>query len=106
MVSSRLLVSLHMSPGETLDMVDDLCGSSRVVLRRKGTNNEEQQWDQIFSLRAIVGYNETLQPSLREELMALYLFIGVEPPVYLKHATDIAEIIKNLQFLKSVVGVK
>ncbi|PKU86827.1 uncharacterized protein LOC110102400 isoform X1 [Dendrobium catenatum] len=70
------------------------------------TNNEEQHWDQIFSLRAIVGYNETLQPSLREEVMALYLYIGVEPPVSLKHATDIAEINKNLQFLKSVVGVK
>ncbi|XP_020599323.1 uncharacterized protein LOC110038762 isoform X2 [Phalaenopsis equestris] len=84
--------------------VDDV-GVTGLHSHERTRNEEEQLWDQIFSVRAIVGHRATLQPSLGEELMVLYRLIGVEPPPTLKDATDIVEISNSLQVLKSVVGV-
>jgi len=68
--------------------------------------SEEMIWEQIYAVRTIVGYKAALQSSLIDELKALYLFTGVEPPVSLREASDVMEIGNKLDFLKSVIGVK
>ncbi|XP_030529389.1 neurofilament medium polypeptide-like isoform X2 [Rhodamnia argentea] len=67
---------------------------------------EEKIWQQIEAMRKIVGYKAKLQASCIEELKALYLFTGVEPPGSFKDTLDVVELNNKLRFLMSVVGVK
>ncbi|XP_073117524.1 uncharacterized protein [Elaeis guineensis] len=71
----------------------------------KGIYNEEEIWEQISALRAVVGYKAALRSSCVEELRALYLFTGIEPPVSLKDPFDPMEVNDKLCFLKSLVGL-
>ncbi|CAI9090923.1 OLC1v1025814C1 [Oldenlandia corymbosa var. corymbosa] len=68
--------------------------------------SEEKIWDQINALRVIVGYTTSRHKSCIEELKALYIFTGVEPPSSFDKATNLEETADKLQFLMSVVGVK
>lgn len=68
--------------------------------------DEERLWDQIFAMRTIIGSKAMVQASLGEELTALFISVGVEPPLSLKNAPELSEIIDGLRVLKSVVGVK
>ncbi|XVE90530.1 hypothetical protein DITRI_Ditri20bG0085200 [Diplodiscus trichospermus] len=70
------------------------------------TLNSENIWEQINALRTIVGYKAARQETCIDELKALYLFTGIEPPASFKDTSDVAEIDSKLRFLKSVVGVK
>lgn len=66
---------------------------------------EEKIWEEIKGLRKIVGYKATIQKTSIEELKALYIFTGVEPPASFKEPSDLADVDTKLQFLKSIVGV-
>ena len=68
--------------------------------------DEEKVWEQINALRTIVGCTDTPRTSYAEELNALYVFTGVEPPVSTKGPADLSEIDEKLHFLMSIVGVK
>ncbi|URE45368.1 hypothetical protein MUK42_04739 [Musa troglodytarum] len=63
-------------------------------------------WEEISALRTIMGYRAPLRSSTVEELRALYIFTGVEPPISLKDPSNMMEIQDKLQFLKLLVGVK
>lgn len=63
-------------------------------------------WEEISSLRTIMGYRAALRSSTVEELRALYIFTGVEPPISLKDPSNMMEIQDKLRFLKLLVGVK
>ncbi|KAL4325334.1 hypothetical protein GQ457_11G005710 [Hibiscus cannabinus] len=67
---------------------------------------EEKIWEQMNALRTIVGYEAARKETCIEELKALYLFTGIEPPASLKETCDLVEVDAKLGFLKSVVGVK
>ncbi|OVA16205.1 hypothetical protein BVC80_605g4 [Macleaya cordata] len=68
--------------------------------------SEEKIWEQIDAMRKIVGYKASIQATFIEELKALYVFTGVEPPLAFKDPTDLAEINGKLRLLMSIVGVK
>ena len=52
-----------------------------------------------------MGYQAALRMSCVEELTALYIFAGVEPPSYVKDSPKLKEVNAMLLFLKSVIGV-
>jgi len=69
--------------------------------------NEENIWKQIYIVRKIIGYEGTTQASCADELKALYIFTGVEPPTFVKeYPFDLVEINEKLHFLMSIVGIK
>ncbi|XP_039043681.1 uncharacterized protein LOC120182931 [Hibiscus syriacus] len=69
--------------------------------------HEENIWEQMNILRTIVGYKAEQKETCIEELKALYLFTGIEPPASLSNdSCDLGEVDVKLGFLKSVVGVK
>lgn len=68
--------------------------------------NEEKIWTQIDAVKAIVGYREHRSASIYEEVKALYLFTGVEPPSSFEESSDVAEVYGSLRLLMSVIGVK
>ncbi|GFS30155.1 hypothetical protein Acr_00g0010480 [Actinidia rufa] len=68
--------------------------------------NEEKIREQVNALRTIVGYKVAPHEILVEELKALYIFTGVEPPASFKSPSDLVEVNDKLQFLMSIVGVK
>lgn len=68
--------------------------------------NERKIWEQIVGMRKIVGYKAAKQATCFEELKALYLFTGVEPPSSFKDPCDLQEINDKLRFLMSIIGVK
>ncbi|KAL5769716.1 hypothetical protein ACOSP7_013870 [Xanthoceras sorbifolium] len=74
--------------------------SSKVFL------TEEKILEQIEAMRLIVGYKGARQATCLEELNALYLFTGVEPPASFKEPSDLMEVNDKLRFLMSIVGVK
>ncbi|XP_073003845.1 uncharacterized protein [Typha latifolia] len=55
--------------------------------------SEEKIWQQIESLRIVVGYKDTIHSSCVEELRALLLFTGVEPPPSFKDSSDLVELL-------------
>ncbi|KAI5394782.1 uncharacterized protein LOC127092882 [Lathyrus oleraceus] len=78
-----------------------VCSSDEVLF------NDENIWKQIHVVRKIIGYEGTIQASCADELKALYIFTGVEPPSFVKeNLLDPAEINEKLHFLMSIVGVK
>ncbi|KAJ9180420.1 hypothetical protein P3X46_008667 [Hevea brasiliensis] len=68
--------------------------------------SEEIIWKQIDAMRTIVGYTAAQQGTYTEELKALYVFTGVEPPASFKDPSDLAEVSDKLRFLMSIVGVQ
>lgn len=66
----------------------------------------EKIWEEIHAVRKIVGYTQDPHPSYAEEIKALYVFTGVEPPGSLKDTFDMVKAKDKLEFLKVVVGVK
>lgn len=68
--------------------------------------NEENIWEQIEAMRSIVGYKVTPQKTCIEELKALYVFTGVEPPASFKDPSYLVEINSKLRFLMSIIGLK
>uniref|UniRef100_A0A0E0FCE0 Uncharacterized protein n=1 Tax=Oryza meridionalis TaxID=40149 RepID=A0A0E0FCE0_9ORYZ len=71
----------------------------------KDLYTEEHVRQQLETLRTITGYKSPFSSTLEGELAALYLFIGVEPPVSSRNASDLMEINAKLRLLKSIVGV-
>ncbi|XP_019052102.1 PREDICTED: uncharacterized protein LOC104590675 isoform X2 [Nelumbo nucifera] len=88
------------------DVLDGDDSFSKKVPSNEVLCNEEKIWKQIYAIRKIVGYKEPLYPSCTEELKALYVFTGVEPPASFKESSDLVEVNDKLQFLMSIVGVK
>ncbi|CAA6668188.1 unnamed protein product [Spirodela intermedia] len=72
----------------------------------KGLATEETIWKQIDAIRMIAGSNRPPQPSCVEEVKALYLFVGIEPPISFEECSDLENVDDKLQFLKSIIGVK
>lgn len=68
--------------------------------------SEEKIWEKINATRTIVGYTAAPQPLLVDELKALYIFTGVEPPSTFHNPSTVAEVNDKLQFLMSIVGIK
>ncbi|CAJ1976318.1 unnamed protein product [Sphenostylis stenocarpa] len=69
--------------------------------------DDENMWKQINVIRKIVGYEGTEEASFADELKALYIFTGVEPPTSLdENSIDPLEIKEKLQFLMSILGIK
>lgn len=68
-------------------------------------NNEQQLWEEIDAMRTIIGCKTEHNPELIGELKTLYLFTGLEPPVFSISSFDLVEVNSKLQFLKSVIGV-
>ncbi|XP_015875689.3 uncharacterized protein LOC107412426 isoform X1 [Ziziphus jujuba] len=68
--------------------------------------NEEKIWEQIEAMRSIIGYKVTPQKTCMEELKALYVFTGVEPPASFKDPYDLIEVNSKLRFLMSIIGLK
>ncbi|XP_068661012.1 uncharacterized protein [Aristolochia californica] len=73
---------------------------------KEGLYPEEETWNEINALRTIVGYKADLQVSFMEELKALYVFTGVEPPASSDDSSDLAQTTVMLRFLKAVIGVQ
>ncbi|WOK96574.1 hypothetical protein Cni_G05281 [Canna indica] len=63
-------------------------------------------WGEISALRIVMGYTAALRQSTVEELRALYLFAGVEPPLSLEDPCSVMEIKDKLHFLKLLLGVQ
>ncbi|XP_042481845.1 uncharacterized protein LOC122062306 [Macadamia integrifolia] len=83
-------------------------GASRkeTIIPSNEVLGEEKIWEQIDAMRTIVGYKATPHATCLEELKALYLFTGVEPPASFKESSDLIEVNYKLRFLMSKVGVK
>lgn len=101
-VHEALIESKEPAPerAETTSNQDTTAGSGKVK------PNEEKIWEQIHAMRTIVGYKVTPQSSSAEELKALYIFTGVEPPASSKDPVNLTDISEKLHFLMSIVGVK
>ncbi|KDP23305.1 hypothetical protein JCGZ_23138 [Jatropha curcas] len=68
--------------------------------------SEKTIWKKINAMRKIVGYTTARHGTCIEELKALYVFTGVEPPASFKETSDLVEVNDKLRFLMSIVGVK
>ncbi|KAK4721759.1 hypothetical protein R3W88_011992 [Solanum pinnatisectum] len=72
----------------------------------KESSSEEKIWEKMNAMRTIVGYTAATQPLLVDELKALYIFTGVEPPSTFRNPSTLVEVNDKLQFLMSIVGIK
>ncbi|KAH7841214.1 hypothetical protein Vadar_027170 [Vaccinium darrowii] len=81
--------------------IDTVMPASKVPL------SEKKIWEHIEALRSIVGYKAAPHATCVEEIKALYIFTGVEPPAAsFRNPSDLVEVNDRLQFLMSIVGVK
>ncbi|RLM87669.1 hypothetical protein C2845_PM04G23810 [Panicum miliaceum] len=78
----------------------------KIVAEDKDNYTEEQLREQLDTLITITGYRPATSSTLEAELAGLYIFVGVEPPVSSRDASDLTEINMKLQFLKSIIGVE
>ncbi|KAL8051999.1 hypothetical protein ABFX02_06G183800 [Erythranthe guttata] len=75
----------------------------------EGMRDEEEIWKKIDAIRVIVGFKAPRRASYFEELKAMYIFTGIEPPsdLTMDHSSDSAADFRNkLRFLMSVIGLK
>ncbi|KAG4997647.1 hypothetical protein JHK82_028415 [Glycine max] len=96
--SMQVLVSSvekESRPSKCSSAENHVCPSQEVVL------GEENIWKKMNMIRKIVGYEGRMQASCSDELKALYMFTGVEPPT-----CSLAEIKEKLHFLMSILGIK
>ncbi|KAL3650130.1 hypothetical protein CASFOL_006533 [Castilleja foliolosa] len=95
---------LKHEKGEIADEVKkekDACVVDGGAQSDKGLSGEDEKiWKKMGAIRAIVGYKGPKGDSYMEELKALYLFTGIEPPA------DSADFQNKLCFLMSVIGLK
>lgn len=93
---------------------DDAKAASKTKTNKKMPSREdilddEKIWEKIRAMRTIVGYNAPSQATCIEELKALYVFTGVEPPAagwFKTDSDDLDEVNAKLKFLMAIVGVK
>jgi len=78
----------------------------KVVAEDKDNCTEEQLREQLDTLITITGYRPATSSTIEAELAGLYIFVGVEPPVSSRDASDLTEINMKLQFLKLIIGVE
>ncbi|XP_011084641.1 uncharacterized protein LOC105166848 isoform X2 [Sesamum indicum] len=69
-------------------------------------SRDEDIWKKIDAIRVIVGFNAPRRVSYVEELKALYLFTGIEPPSSSMDSSDTLQFSNKLNFLMSVIGLK
>ncbi|CAM8923232.1 unnamed protein product [Rhodiola kirilowii] len=87
-------------------------GRSLRASPKKALFSEEKIWDNIEALRTIVGYKVARHGTCMEELKALYIFTGVEPPMSfnssadVRDSPDLVEVNDMLRILMAIVGVK
>ncbi|KAF3341702.1 hypothetical protein FCM35_KLT00340 [Carex littledalei] len=67
---------------------------------------EEEIWQQIELIRAIIGYKDPLHTSCLEELRAIFIFIGIEFPFDSNILVGCVDLRDNIQLLKSFIGVE
>ncbi|QCE07498.1 uncharacterized protein LOC114190664 isoform X2 [Vigna unguiculata] len=88
-------------PSECSSEENIICSSEEVAL------DDEKMWKEINVIRKIVGYEGRKEASCADELKALYMFTGVEPPTSLnENSIHPLEIKEKLQFLMSILGIK
>lgn len=63
---------------------------------------ESKIWEKINAIRVIVGFKAPRRSSYLEEVKALYLFTGIDPP----STSEYHQLDDNLCFLMSVIGLK
>jgi hypothetical protein len=63
-------------------------------------------YQQLDTLRTITGYRPAPSLTLEAELVGLYVFVGVEPPVSSGDASGLNDLNTKLRFLKSIIGVE
>ncbi|PIA35890.1 hypothetical protein AQUCO_03400050v1 [Aquilegia coerulea] len=68
--------------------------------------SEEKMWELIDAMRKIVGYKAAIQPTFADELKALYIFTGVEPPIPFEDQLDLVEANDKIRLLMAIIGVK
>ncbi|VFQ92652.1 unnamed protein product [Cuscuta campestris] len=71
-----------------------------------GTMSEEKIWEQVSAIRAILGYKDAKQRSTVDEIKALFVFIGVEPPSPFDDPSHLTDVYQKLKILMSIVGTK
>ncbi|XP_010319808.1 DEK domain-containing chromatin-associated protein 4-like isoform X3 [Solanum lycopersicum] len=88
--------------------VDQISGRAGIPEAKpvKESFSEEKIWEKMNAMRTIVGYTAATQPLLVDELKALYIFTGVEPPSMFSNPSTLEEVNDKLQFLMSIVGIK
>ncbi|OMO92942.1 hypothetical protein CCACVL1_06719 [Corchorus capsularis] len=101
--SSELPVS---TKAQESDDIQISAGNAIDTASNEAMYNKQKIWEQIKALRTIVGYQAAPQETCIDELKALYLFTGIEPPASFQDTSDLAEVNSKLRFLMSVVGVK
>ncbi|PIN03399.1 hypothetical protein CDL12_24074 [Handroanthus impetiginosus] len=72
----------------------------------EGVFCDEKIWEKMDAVRVIVGFKAPRHSSYFEELKALYLFTGIEPPSSFMDPSDLGEFYNKLHFLMSVIGLK
>ncbi|KAJ3671943.1 hypothetical protein LUZ60_008022 [Juncus effusus] len=80
--------------------------STMTTDREEKQYNKKQLWEQVRSLRIVIGYKDPICKNLPDEMRALYHFTGVELPLTAADVTSIMDLNYKLHFLKSVIGVK
>nr|GMC70780.1 ABC transporter F family member 4-like isoform X1 [Ipomoea batatas] len=71
-----------------------------------GAPSSEKIWEQISAIRGILGYTAAPQSSTVDELKALFILTGVEPPSPFEDPSDLADVDEKLRLLMSIVGAK
>ncbi|KAI3470335.1 hypothetical protein Pfo_026998 [Paulownia fortunei] len=85
----------------------DACAVDSGLHSDEGSFLDEKIWKKIDAIRVIVGFKAPRRPSYFEELKALYLFTGIEPPSSSSmDPSDSTEFYNKLCFLMSVIGLK
>ncbi|KAL2511694.1 hypothetical protein Adt_17294 [Abeliophyllum distichum] len=84
----------------------NVCEADGALISDEGLLSDEKVWTQIDAIKAIIGYREPRFASIYDEVKALYLFTGVEPPSSFEESSGVGEVYENLRFLMSVIGVK
>ncbi|GKV47411.1 hypothetical protein SLEP1_g54315 [Rubroshorea leprosula] len=97
----------HLDHHQCSDFVDHTQFSRKdLATALDKEHREEKIWQQMNAIRKIVGYKGSPEQTCIEELKALYLFTGVEPPASLNNHSDLVEVNNMLHFLMSILGVK
>ncbi|KAL3523406.1 hypothetical protein ACH5RR_016240 [Cinchona calisaya] len=97
----------QVQPGVPQSKDDGIMSKEDILVSSNENSLGEQKiWEQINALRTIVGYKAAPRSSYIEELKALYIFTGVEPPSSFDKSFDLKEAEDKLHFLMSIVGVK
>ncbi|XP_026384726.1 uncharacterized protein LOC113280297 [Papaver somniferum] len=99
---------LHPIPSRVADRgsVEEASMRNKNIPSEQVIYSEEKIREKIGALRKIVGYQAVMQTTCIEELKALYIFTGVEPPFAFKDPADLEEINDKLRLLMLIVGVK